>query len=331
MTRRALAAFAAAVLLAACLPRPPVEAGPGAAPESVVAEPQKLRIAVVPKAVSQQFWTTVKAGAEAAGRELGAEILWKGPDSETDLAAQKSIVEDFVTQKVSAIVLAACDADALIETIRQSEAAGVPVITIDSGVNDPSVRSLVATDNVAGAKTAGETLIALIGGKGKVGLIPFVKGAASSEDREKGFREAVAGASGVELVAVDYSESDEGKAKNVTQDMLTSVPDLAGIFAANEAGVVGAANALREMGKADRVVLVGFDGSPAEIHLLEAGVVKALVVQDPFRMGHEGVAQAVQAARGEAVDQRVDTGVTVVTKDNLTTPEVQKLLQPAEG
>ncbi len=315
MNRRwVVCATLAAALLAGCA-RPP-------------AAPAELTIAVVPKAVAHQFWTTVKAGAEAAGRELGAQILWKGPSSELDLAAQKSIVEDFTTQQVSAIVLAACDASGMVETVKQAEAAGVPVITIDSGLNWDGVRSLVATDNVAAARLAGEELIKLIGGQGKVGLIPFVKGAASSEDREQGFREAIQAKPGVTLAATDYSESDEAKGKAVAQDMLTSTPDLAGIFAANEPGVVGAANALTEMGKAGQVKLVGYDASPTELSLLERGVVQALAVQDPFKMGYEGVKHAVNAARGQPVQPRVDTGVTIVTQANLATPAVQQLLHP---
>lgn len=325
MSRR-FAVLLLAGLLAGC--QPARQGEPASAPPEAAAPAAGPTIAVVPKAVSQQFWTTVRAGAEAAGKELGVTIVWKGPNVETDIAGQKGIVEDFATQKVAAIVLAAVDADALVDTIKQAEAAGVPVITIDSGVNYPEVRSLVATDNVAGARTAGQKLIELIGGKGKVGLIPFVKGAASSEDREKGFREVVAEAPEVTIAATDYSESDEGKAKNVTQDMLTSVPELAGIFAANEAGAVGAANALKETGEAGKVKLVGYDGSPAEIKLLQEGVIQALVVQDPFKMGHEGVVQAAKAARGEPVTKRVDTGVVVVTKENLNSPDVQKLLNP---
>ncbi len=287
-----------------------------------------LTIAVVPKATAHQFWTTVKAGAEAAGAEAGATIIWKGPSSETDIAGQRSIVEDFVTQRVAAIVLAATDADALVDTAKAAEAAGVKVIAIDSGLNYDALRSYVATDNVAAAKLAGETLIQLIGGQGKVGVIPFVKGAGSSEEREKGFKDAVAAAQGVELAATDYSDSNAAKAKEVTQDMLTSVPDLAGIFGANEPGAVGAAQALKEMNKAGQVKLVGFDGSPEEVELLEAGVIDALVLQDPYKMGYLGVQTALKACQSEPVEKRIDTGVTVVTKANLQTPEVQKLLNP---
>lgn len=332
MWHRAALGVAFALLLAGCRSGPTGEVStPPAAPRDTTAAPAtKYRIAVVPKGVAHQFWTTVKAGADAAAAEEQADVLWKGPDAETDIATQKGIIEDFITQKVDAIVMAACDADALVPTVLQAQQANIPVITIDSGVNT-EVISHVATDNVAGGRIAGETLFQLIDGKGEVGLIPFVQGAASSEDREKGFKEAVKANIGIKLVATDYSDSDVGKAKDVTADMLTAHPNLVGIFAANEPGAIGAANAISERGKADQIKLVAFDGSPDEVKLLEEGVIHALVVQDPFKMGYQGVKQALRAIRGETCEPRVDTGVTVVTKQNLHDPEVQKLLNPTAG
>ncbi|MBI2301059.1 MAG: ABC transporter substrate-binding protein [Armatimonadetes bacterium] len=318
-----------ALCLIACTPKP-APAPPGGLDQAAAPNAPAtgaIRIAVVPKGVAHQFWTTVKAGAEAAAKEGGAEIAWKGPDVETDVARQKSIIEDFVTQRVSAIVMAACDADALVPTIEQAEAAGIPVITIDSGVKT-DVRSLVAPDNVAGGKIAGETLFKLIGGSGEVALIPFVQGAASSEDREKGFKQAVDAAKdkGVKLVASRYCDSDAGKAKDITADILTAHPKLAGIFAANEPGAIGAANGLAEAHKSGKVKLVAYDGAPPEVKLLREGVIQALILQDPYRMGFLGVQQALKAIKGGTADKRVDTGVTVVTSANVDSAEVQKLL-----
>ncbi|HAZ63579.1 MAG TPA: sugar ABC transporter substrate-binding protein [Armatimonadetes bacterium] len=305
----------------------PLETGQAPGATATGANGAGLTIAVVPKAVSQQFWNAVKDGAEAAAKEAGATVLWKGPSLETDVNGQKGIVEDFVTQKVDAIVLAATDADALVPTIEKAEAAGVPVITIDSGVNYANVRSLVATDNQAGGQLGGEKLIELIGGEGEVGLIPFVKGAASSEAREAGFKAAVEATGGkVKLVSTLYSESSIATAAKVADDMMTANPNLKGIFAANESGTVGAANAVKAKGKAGEILVVGFDGSKEEVAALQDGSVQALVLQDPFKMGGEGVKQAILAARGEAVEKLVDTGVLVVTKDNLDSEEAKKLL-----
>lgn len=331
MPRRLVVAVFVLCLAAGCGKKygepPPISSSgpPGGTPAPA---PATLRIAVVPKAVTHQFWTTVESGARAAAAEAGAEVIWKGPDHETNVDQQIAMIQDFVTQEVDAIVMAACDADALVEPIREAEEAGVPVITIDSGVNYKDIRSLVATDNVEGGYQAGLKLFELIGGQGKVGLIPFIKGAASSNDREAGFLKAVEETEGIELVATLYSNSDVGEGKSVTEDMLTQHADLAGIFAANEAGAIGAANAIVERRLQGKVILVGFDGSPEEQKYLRDGVIQALVVQNPFKMGQMGVELAVKAIRGETVERRVDTGVVVVTAENIDQPEIQELLNP---
>jgi len=233
-----------------------------------------------------------------------------------------------VTAKYSAIVMAATSEDALVPTLQKAEAAGVPVITIDSGVKWDKVRSFVATDNVAGAQKGGEKLIELIGGQGDVGCLPFIKGANSSEDREKGFKQAVDASGGkVKLVSTLWSRGQIGEANRAVGDMLTANPNIKGIFAANEPGVIGAANALVSAKQQGKVKLVGFDGSAAEVEKLKAGVVQALVLQDPFKMGHEGVMQALKAIKGEKCDARVDTGVFVLTMDNINSPRAQELLK----
>ena len=141
---------------------------------------KKYTIAVLPKGVGHQFWLTVRAGADAAGEEFNANIVWNGPDKETEIAKQINIVQDMISRRVDAIVMAACDENALVDVINQAMDAGIPVITIDSGVKSDRPLSFVATDNVAAARMAAETLADLIGEKGEVGVIPIVPGAATS-------------------------------------------------------------------------------------------------------------------------------------------------------
>lgn len=288
----------------------------------------RLQIAVVPKGTAHVFWKTVEAGARKAAEEAGAEILWNGPAEETDVTGQISILEDFVARKVDAIVMAACDAQALVAVVQKARQKGIPVITIDSGIATDDALCFVATDNVKGASEGAKTLAELIGGKGKVGLIPFIKGAATSDMREEGFRKGLAGFPGIKIASVLYSQSDASVAMQKTEDMLTSVPDLAGIFAANEPAVVGAAQVLKQRKLVGKVKLVGFDASDAEIQALKEGVVQALVVQNPFKMGYDGVNMALKAIKGETIPKRVDTGVLIVTKANLNDPETQKWLNP---
>lgn len=289
---------------------------------------KRYRIAVIPKGLVHQFWLTVKAGAEAAGAELGADIIWKGPEKETDIPKQINIVEDMISAKVDAIVMAACDKKALVSRIEEAVRAGIPVVTIDSGVDSDLPISFVATDNVAGARKAAETLAKLIGEEGKVGLLPFVLGAATSDMREQGFKEGLQQFPKIQLVATRYSESDVAKGMSAVEDMLTANPDLKGIFAANESGAMGAVQALEATGSAGKVKLVAFDAAEREIEALKAGTIQALIVQNPFRMGYDGVKAAIDHIQGRPVEKRIDTGVTVVTAENLNDPDVQKLLYP---
>ncbi|MBM3496295.1 MAG: substrate-binding domain-containing protein, partial [Armatimonadetes bacterium] len=295
-------------------------------------KPTKPTIAVIPKGTSQSFWLAVKAGADKAGSELGVTIHWEGPTEETDLDGQIRVVQNAITKKVKAIVLAACDAKSLVRYVSDAQSQGIPVITIDSGITPDVSKAFLATDNVKGGAVAADALAGLIGEKGKVGLLPFIKGAGSSDDRERGFCDGLSKYPNIDLGdRVLYSNSDVSIGLDKTKSMLTSTPDLAGIFAANQGGAEGAIQALRQMGKAGKVKLVCYDASDAEIQALRDGVVQALIVQNPYRMGYEGVKTAMRAVAGEAIDPRViDTGVTTVTLKNLDTPEVQAVLNPGK-
>jgi len=334
MKRAGIAVMVMLIGVVGCGPQTPVpgqKQGAEPAPGSQAGQTAKkegLRIAVIPKGLSHQFWLTVKAGAEAAGKEFNAQIIWQGPAKETEIDKQISIMDDMISSKVDAIVMAACDENALIGLVKKSFDAGIPVVTIDSGVKSDLPVSFVATDNIAGAKAAARELARLIGNEGGVGLIPFVPGAATSEMREQGFKEGITEFPNVKLVATLYCQSDVAKGMNVTQDMMTANANLKGIFAANEAGAIGAAQAVKTAGKAGQVKLVAFDASDEEIASLKDGTIQALIVQNPFQMGYKGVKAAVDNLKGTPVEKRIDTGVTVVTMENLKRPDIQKILYP---
>jgi len=315
---------------------PPSQAVPGAAagPETGAAEPKKLRIAVVPKGTTHDFWLTVKAGAEQAAAEHGAQVLWNGPSRESEIDKQIAILEDYITQGVDAIVMAACDEEALIPTVKKAREQQIPVITIDSGIKSEDALCFVATDNLAGARQAADKLAELIGGKGKVIVMPFLAGAATSEMREEGFKKQIQDHyPHIQIVQTVYSKSEVGEAMRQMEDMLTRYPDLKGVFAANEPGALGVANVLKARQLAGQIKVVAFDAAPDEIKHLREGTIQALIVQNPFKMGYEGVRLAIQAIRGEKLPESkvVDTGVAVVTLQNMDDPEIHKLLYPLEG
>jgi ribose transport system substrate-binding protein len=284
------------------------------------------QILVAPKGLVHSFWVTVKAGADSAGREFSAEIIWKGPSLETDISGQIAILEDYINKNVDAIVLAACDANGLINTVKKAVARKIPVITIDSGIDADLALSHVATNNIAAAEKAAEVLAGLIGETGEVACIPFVPGAATSMMRENGFLAGIKKYPAIQVAAIHYSQSEVSVGMAVTEDILTAHPEIKGIFAANEAGTIGVVQGLKSRNKAGVVKVVGFDAAKNEILALKEGVVDALIVQDPFKMGYLGVKMAISALRGEPVEKNVDTGVYIVTRENLDSAEIRKLI-----
>jgi ribose transport system substrate-binding protein len=329
--KKILMGLALLCVAAACTQeQQPTAADSGTTRQDLRSRMQKDRytVAVIPKGLVHQFWLTVRAGAESAGRDFNADIMWRGPDAETDVSKQIDIVDDMITRGVDAIVLAACDTNALIDPVKRAVAAKIPVVTIDSGVESDLPISFVATDNKKGAQLAADKLAELLGGKGEVGLIPFVPGAATSQLREQGFQEGMAKHPEITVLPPQYSMSDVSKGMSVTQDLMTAHPNMIGIFAANESGAMGAVQAIEAANKAGQIKLVAFDAAQEELDALKRGTIQALVVQNPFQMGYQGVKAAIDHIKGKDVPKQIDTGVTVITAENINSPEVQQLLNP---
>jgi ribose transport system substrate-binding protein len=291
-----------------------------------------LRVAVVPKAVGFDFWEQVRIGAQCAAQEAeGGEvrIQWDGVTTETNVSGQVDLLTNFATQGVDGMVYAATDAKVLADVSQNALDQGVTVVNIDSGTDpQPKQVPVVATDNVAAAEEATEYLIEEMGGEGEVAFIPFQPGTATNDTRTEGFKNVLEANPDVELVAEQSSESDQNVALQVTEDILTANPNLDAIYAANEPGVLGAAEAVRRAGKTGDITIVGWDTAPDEVKAVEDGVVSALVAQNPFRMGYDGVNLTVDAIRKDASMQDIDTGSTLVTQDNLDDPDVKAVLDP---
>jgi ribose transport system substrate-binding protein len=229
------------------------------------------------------------------------------------------MVEDAITKKMDAILLAPLDQDALNPGVQKAMAAGIKVVIIDSAVSTNHVVFL-ATDNGAAGRTAADTLAKLIGERGKVAIINAQPGAATAMIRENDFKDQMRKYPGISIVGTQYSDGDRTRALNIATDFMTANPDLAGIYATNEGSTVGAGNAIDQAGKAGRVRFVGFDWSADTKALVEKNVLDASMVQNPYQMGYLGVQAAVDLVTGKALaSKNVDTGVTVVTKANMNT------------
>jgi ribose transport system substrate-binding protein len=291
-------------------------------------EAGKKVIAVIPKGVSHFFWQTIHAGAEAAGKELNVEIMWKGPAQETDYSGQINIVEDAINRRVDGIVLAPSHGDALVPIVERAQKEGIPVTIFDSGINTENYASYVATDNRKGGVVAAERLAEKLGGKGKIAILGVKAGSVSTDQREQGFKETIEKKyPGIQIVDFQYGEADRTKSLDKATDILTRHADLNGVFASNESSTVGAVQAIKQKGLSGKVILVGFDSSPNLIDDLKAGAIDSLVLQDPFKMGYEGVKAMVAKINGQSPPRILDTGVNLLTKENLETPEMQRLIK----
>ena len=334
MRRRIASALTAAALvtgLAACgevRGSDEKESGGGAAEK----KEGPLQVAVVPKAVGFDFWEQVRKGAEcAASKQKDVTVSWDGVAAESDVTGQISLLQNFVTQGVGAMVFAATDAKALGPVVEQATGKDIPVAMIDSGVDPlPDGVPLFATDNIAGAEKVADLMAEEVGSEGgKVALIEFNPGSQTNNERTKGFEQGLKRHPDLELVAKQNSESDANKALRITEDVLSANPDLKGIFASNESNALGAATAVRRAGKDGEVVIIGWDAAPDELKAIREGTISAVIVQNPFNMGFKGVNAAVSMAREGAKVESGDTGSTVVTKDNLDDAEVKAVLEPS--
>jgi ribose transport system substrate-binding protein len=321
LTRRSLVALAAASMLAGALPMTPASAA-------------DVTIPIIVKDTTSFYWQIVLAGARQAGKDLGVKVPELGAQAETDVNGQISILENAVASNPAAIVIAPTEAKALGKPIDEA-AAKVKIIGIDSSADSKAFTSFLTTDNVQGGRVAADGLAAAIGAvnggkiEGKVALITALPGAGSLEQRRQGFSEQLkAKYPGLELIADKYADGQATTGLNMATDLITANPDLKGIFASNLIMAQGVGQAIAENNLGGKVALVGFDNDDKLVGFLEDGVISALVVQDPYRMGYDGIKTALAASKGEKVDEFVDTGANLVTKENMKEPKMDALLHP---
>ncbi|HET8654728.1 MAG TPA: substrate-binding domain-containing protein [Longimicrobiaceae bacterium] len=322
--RRILSALLIACLLAAC-------SGSGAKAGS-----KTLTVAVIPKGTTHEYWRSIHAGALKAAAELDSagtpvEILWKGPLREDDREQQLQVVEGFTAQGVDGMVLAPLDDRALARPVEEAKRAGVPTVIIDSEVETDSIVSFVATDNYKGGQLAADRMGELLGGKGKLLVLRYAEGSASTHEREEGFLSEIRTRyPGVEIVSSDqYAGATRETAKTASENLLNRYGrEIQGVFTPNESSTIGMLLALQEFELAGKVKFVGFDASQTLIEAMKNGQLQGIVVQNPMRMGYLGVKLLVQHLKGQPVEKRLDTGVKLITPTNMDSASSQTLLHP---
>ncbi len=291
---------------------------------------QSLKIAVIPKGMTHEFWKAIHAGAVKASRELDVEILWKGSQKEDDRAQQITVVEDFVNRGVDGIVLAPLDDRALLRPVKDAVDEGIPVVIMDSALQGNDFISFVATDNYKGGVLAARAMGRLLPDGGKIFLIRYQEGSASTTKREQGFLDTIQKEfPEIEFLVQDlYAGASTETAFQFAENMLNRFPEVEGVFCPNESTTFGALRALQESRLAGKVVFIGFDSSPKLVQALRKGHIQGLVLQNPIKIGYLGVKQIVFHLRGQTVPERVDTGVYLATPKNIDDPEIRSLLTP---
>ncbi|HEX5500192.1 MAG TPA: ABC transporter substrate-binding protein, partial [Thermomicrobiales bacterium] len=292
-----------------------------------------VTIPVIVKDTTSFYWQIVLAGARQAGKDLGVKVPELGAQSESDINGEINILENAVAGKPAAIVIAPTEFKALGAPITEA-AKSVPIIGIDSAADSKAFTSFLTTDNVNGGRIAADGLAAAIKEKtgaikGDVAIITSLPGVGSLSQRDQGFKEQIAAKyPDLHIIADRVADGQATTGLNITTDLLTANPDLVGIFADNLIMGQGSGQAIAENGVASKVALVSFDSDDKTLGFLDNGTTAALVVQDPYRMGYDGVKTALAVSKGEKVPANVDTGANLVTKANENDPKIAALIHP---
>jgi ribose transport system substrate-binding protein len=289
---------------------------------------QKL-IGVIPKATSHLFFVSVHAGVKQASHDMAVDVLWNGPNDETDYTRQIQIVDAMVAQRVDALAISATDERALVGPLERALHAGIPVTVFDSAVNIENYVSFIATDNYGAGCTAARKLASLISGPAEVCMVMQKPGGASTSLRESGFEQTIDKEfPNIRIGARQYGMGDRAKSRAVAENILTARPGLAGIFASSEAASIGTVQAIRSRNLSGKVKLVAFDFSELHVDALNDGTIDAMLVQDPFRIGYEAVKSLADKLSGRTPQRRLDLPARMIVKSDLDKPDVKALLFP---
>lgn len=312
-------------LVVACVAPTPVvqttEEEPAAGAESLG------EIVFIPKSTSATFYLFLVKGAQDKANELGYTIDYIGPDTEADIAEQVDLVRNITRKKPAGILLAALDSEALIPPVVEAMEAGVPVAMADSGINSDAPLASIITDQYAGGFMAGEEMAKLLGEKGLVANLGIQAGSVSA-GRSVGFAEAIAQYPEMSVLETQWTDADATKSLNIATDLLTANPDLAGFFSAAAPIAAGIAQAAKAKGVDKDLKIITFDPSPEILPLFDDGTIQAIIAQDPYSMGYEGVAAIHAFINGETIENpNVELAPVLITPENVDTEEVQALLQ----
>jgi ribose transport system substrate-binding protein len=295
----------------------------GFAPAAKAAE---TYIPVISKGFQHQFWQAVKMGAEKAAQQYDVKITFEGPENESQVDKQMEMLQAALAKKPAAICFAALDSKAAIPLLKKAQAAKIPVVGFDSGVDSDIPVATAATDNLAAAGFAADKMAELIGGAGEVAVIVHDQTSRTGIDRRDGFVKGMKKHPNVKIADIQYGGGDQLKSTDLAKAIIQSHPNLKGFFGANEGSIIGVLNAVKELKKEGKIVVIGYDAGKQQKDAVRSGMEAGAVSQDPVGIGFKSVEAAVKAIKGEKVPKNIDTGFKWYDKTNIDAPEMQPLL-----
>ena len=299
------------------------------------AQDKQFTIALIPGLTTDAFYITMRKGAEAAAKAVGAKLVFQGaPDFNP--VTQVPVLDAVIAKHPDAILIAPTDKAQLVQPLKKAADAGIPVITVDtfigtgvyqtgSGDADFPI-SYVASDNVLGGEIAARALAKTIGDKGKVYVSNVKPGISTTDQREQGFKQEMAKHPGITVLETQFNDNDANKAASQLQAVYARNNDLAGVFGANLFSALGAANGVQQAGQTGKVKVVAFDAPGSIVDNIKSGLVDVAIAQHPAEIGYFGVMAAYAHLTGNSVPISIGTGFTVIDKSNLADPNVAKFV-----
>jgi ribose transport system substrate-binding protein len=326
-----LSVLVLAALVAGCVPAtaPAAPAQQPAAQQPAAQKPAEgeIYIPVISKGFQHQFWQAVKMGSEKAAKDYNVKITFEGPESESQVDKQVEMVQAALAKNPKAMALAALDTKALIPQLEKAKAANIPVVGFDSGVDSDIPVATAATNNIAAAAFAADKMAQAIGGEGKIAVIVHDQTSRTGIDRRDGFVKQIKEKHPkITIVDVQYGGGDHAKSTDLAKAIIQANPDLKGFFGANEGSAVGVINAVKELNRTGKIVVIGYDAGKLQKAAVKDGVMIGAITQDPVGIGYKAVEAAVKAIKGEKVEKNIDTGFKWWDKTNMDSEEMKPLL-----
>ena len=292
---------------------------------STSASAQETYIPLVSKGFQHQFWQAVKQGAEQAGKDLKVKVSFEGPETEAMVDKQIDMLSAALAKNPKAIGFAALDSKAAIPLLKKAQAAKIPVVAFDSGVDSDIPVTTATTDNKAAAALAADKMAALIGKSGEVAVVAHDQTSRTGIDRVEGFTQRMKSTyPNIKVVSVQYGGGDHLKSTEITKSILQAYPNLKGMFGANEGSAIGVLNGAKEMKR--KIVVVGYDSGKAQKDAIRNGAMAGAITQNPVGIGYKTVEAAVKALKGEKLPKVIDTGFYWYDKSNINDPKIAAVL-----